>query len=132
MSIPGSRRDVTLVEFFAEEENRNDYVKWLKDPLTRRFLDLTEASLRPVFKPADMDASRYSGLVDGRYEALRVLTHLDKIFAAIQAAQSAVEIPETYGEDEVLRSSWGVTEAMVKKANAKSKKQVAGREGGAQ
>jgi len=126
MSIPGSRRGVTLMEHMAVPENLLDYATWLRDPRTQRYLDLTEASLRPVAKPPDVNAERYGGLVDGRFEALRVLTHLDTIYEALLGVSGHNVVPETYGEEDILVSQWGVSPEALKKYRDRVKQNEGG------
>jgi len=95
-------------EFFAVPENAKAYQGWLRDPVTVRVFELAEECLRPVMKPVDMNANRYGGLVDGRFETLRVLTQLDVLDSLVQAAQEADQLPANYGAEEVLKTSWGV------------------------
>ena len=115
MATPGSRRGVTLTEFFgAGPENRKVYADWLRDPATQRFIDLVDASIRPFMKPEGMSDARYGGLIDGRYETLRVLTHLDTIYDAVASVQQIADVPETYGVEGIL-SHWGVKQDETKK-----------------
>lgn len=102
------------MEFMAVPENREAYLKWLSDPLTQRYLDLTEASLRPVMKPDAMPAERYSGMMDGRYEALRLLTHLDALYEAVTNAK-AQELVEDWGATDLL-AHWNISPELIERA----------------
>lgn len=100
------RSRIGLVDYMAQPDNRKAYLQWLRDPITAVVLDLVENSIRPVQKPPTETAERYSGIVDGRYETLRLIQTLDQIYEAITASQSA-GVEETYGLEGLLTRTFG-------------------------
>ena len=118
-----NRMGTDLLAFMSIDENRVDYIGWLKSKQTQRYLNMTEQSLRPVLKPADMTPDRYSGVMDGRFEALRVLTNLDKIYRLVEAAKKSDDIEETFGVTDTLLTTWGITESQYKAAIAAQQQQ---------
>lgn len=103
MGVLGRR----VAEVFAHEQNALAYGKWLAQPETQMFLELVETSIRPLRKPESMPAERYGGLVDGRYEVLWLLTHLDDVGKQTEQIQNEVDLTADFGVSSLL-SQWGV------------------------
>jgi hypothetical protein len=106
-TTPGS--GLKLMRFMAQSENRAAYAEWLKDPMTQAVFRMTEDSIRPVVKPDSMNADRYGGLVDGRYEVLRLMSGLDLVYTAVEASRQGMP-EETFGVESTLRTMFGYSE----------------------
>lgn len=110
MSQPGGAGRAlgrSVAEVFAIPQNVSSYYEWVTDPRTKLFMEVVENSIRPLCKPETMPAERYGGLVDGRYEVLWLLTHLDEVHRRTARALEASDVSADYGAEPLL-GQWGV------------------------
>lgn len=100
---------MNVQDFFAIPENAIAYKEWLKDPITQHVVSMVEHSLKPMGKPADVVAERYAGVMDGRFEAVRLFTTLDKVAELIEHMNEKLPAPD-YGTRDLMKTNFGYTD----------------------